>query len=442
MGESLALAAMSIDGGFARRAAAMTSSHFCTAERQYRMPVPYGSQRTPTAQWTATAAGCCILSNEGRGPAVTHAAIGRIVATAASRTRTTWAQRWRPRRMTRSARSFPTHAALTPRTTISSSPAISAGSGTRSSRTLFARDGVDMTKNYKDCGLLLYDLERQDMHMGGSGCGCSAAVLNGYLLRGMREGKWNRIIFAPTGALLSPTSTMQGGEHPGRVPRRHSGKHRGGKLMDYLNAFLCGGILCAVGQILIDKTPLTPARILTGYVVAGVLLTAVGVYEPIVEWGGAGATVPLTGFGYSLASGVKKAVAEQGWLGVHDRRALRHSGRHRCGGLLRGRDGAALPARRQAVTKKVPVPFGTGTPMNIIGKSDEVFLRLGVEEMDEPRLKARTSPPCGGRRRWGRGSRSAPRPPRPCRRRSCAGAARCPSARSRRSARRCPRRRR
>ena len=79
----------------------------------------------------------------------------------------------------------------------------------------FARDGVDMTKNYKDCGLLLYDLERQDMHMGGSGCGCSAAVLNGYLLRGMREGKWNRIIFAPTGALLSPTSTMQGESIPG-----------------------------------------------------------------------------------------------------------------------------------------------------------------------------------------------------------------------------------
>ena len=67
--------------------------------------------------------------------------------------------------------------------------------------------------------------------------------------------------------------------------------------MDYLNAFLCGGILCAIGQILIDKTPLTPARILTGYVVCGVLLTAIGVYEPIVKWGGAGATVPLLGFG-------------------------------------------------------------------------------------------------------------------------------------------------
>lgn len=86
--------------------------------------------------------------------------------------------------------------------------------------------------------------------------------------------------------------------------------------MEYLNAFLCGGILCAIGQILIDKTQLTPARILTGYVVAGVVLTALGCYEPLVEWGGAGATVPLTGFGYSLAGGVERAVAEKGWLGV------------------------------------------------------------------------------------------------------------------------------
>ena len=86
--------------------------------------------------------------------------------------------------------------------------------------------------------------------------------------------------------------------------------------MEYLNAFLCGGILCAVGQILIDKTKLTPARILTGYVVAGVILSSIGIYEPLAEWGGAGATVPLTGFGHSLAKGVQKAVGEQGWLGV------------------------------------------------------------------------------------------------------------------------------
>ena len=86
--------------------------------------------------------------------------------------------------------------------------------------------------------------------------------------------------------------------------------------MDYLNAFLCGGLLCVVGQILIDTTKLTPARILTGYVVAGVLLSAVGLYQPLADWGGAGATVPLTGFGHALAKGVQEAVASDGWLGV------------------------------------------------------------------------------------------------------------------------------
>ena len=78
-------------------------------------------------------------------------------------------------------------------------------------------------------------------------------------------------------------------------------------MMEYVNAFLCGGLLCAVGQIILDKTALTPARILTGYVVAGVLLQAVGVYQYVADWGGAGATVPLTGFGYALAKGVAEA---------------------------------------------------------------------------------------------------------------------------------------
>ena len=86
--------------------------------------------------------------------------------------------------------------------------------------------------------------------------------------------------------------------------------------MEYLNAFLCGGILCAVGQIIIDKTQLTPARILTGYVVVGVLLSALGLYEPLAQWGGAGATVPLTGFGHTLAKGVREAVASDGWIGI------------------------------------------------------------------------------------------------------------------------------
>ncbi|MBE6971806.1 MAG: stage V sporulation protein AE [Ruminococcaceae bacterium] len=86
--------------------------------------------------------------------------------------------------------------------------------------------------------------------------------------------------------------------------------------MDYVNAFLCGGLLCAVGQIIIDKTKLTPARILVGYVVTGVVLHALGFYQYLVDWGGAGATVPLTGFGYTLAKGVEKAIAEKGLLGA------------------------------------------------------------------------------------------------------------------------------
>ena len=87
-------------------------------------------------------------------------------------------------------------------------------------------------------------------------------------------------------------------------------------ILPYLYAFLVGGAFCLIGQVLIDRTKLTPARILSGYVVAGVLLQAVGVYQPLVNWGGAGATVPLTGFGYCLAKGVRKAVAEQGLLGA------------------------------------------------------------------------------------------------------------------------------
>lgn len=86
--------------------------------------------------------------------------------------------------------------------------------------------------------------------------------------------------------------------------------------LDYLKAFAAGGVLCAIGQILIDKTKLTPARILSIYVVAGVILGAVGVYEPFAEWAGAGATVPLTGFGNVLARGVREAVAEKGVLGA------------------------------------------------------------------------------------------------------------------------------
>ncbi len=86
--------------------------------------------------------------------------------------------------------------------------------------------------------------------------------------------------------------------------------------MEYLKAFLCGGVLCVIGQILIDKTTLTPAKILVTYVTAGVVLSGLGVYQYLVDWGGAGATVPLTGFGHLLAKGVRKAVSEDGLIGA------------------------------------------------------------------------------------------------------------------------------
>lgn len=92
--------------------------------------------------------------------------------------------------------------------------------------------------------------------------------------------------------------------------------HRERRIMEYLKSFLIGGIFCLIGQILIDKTKLTPARILVGYVVAGVILSAVGLYQPIADFAGAGASVPLTGFGHLLAKGVKEAIAEQGFIGI------------------------------------------------------------------------------------------------------------------------------
>ena len=140
--------------------------------------------------------------------------------------------------------------------------------------------------------------------------------------------------------------------------------------MEYLNAFLCGGILCAVGQIIIDKTQLTPARILTGYVVVGVLLSALGLYEPLAQWGGAGATVPLTGFGHTLAKGVREAVASGGWVGLSFRDIP-----HRCGGGRPARRGGGrahgghLPAGGQAVREPGPPRHSCPQAHQILGSA-------------------------------------------------------------------------
>ena len=213
MGESLALASLLIDGGFARRAAAMTSSHFCTAERQYRMPVPYGSQRTPTAQWTATAAGCTILAEKGQGPYVTHVICGRIVDKGITDSNNMGAAMAPAAYDTLSAFFRDTKTTPTDYDLVITGDLGEVGHAVV--RDFFAKDGIQLGDNFQDCGLLLYDRKDQDMHAGASGCGCSASVLNGYLLGGMREGRWKRILFAPTGALLSPTSSFQGESIPG-----------------------------------------------------------------------------------------------------------------------------------------------------------------------------------------------------------------------------------
>ena len=209
MGESLSLAALLIDGGFSQTAAA---SHYCTAERQYRMPVPYGNQRPPTAQWTATASGCTILGREGPGPYVTHVTRGKIVDKGIADANNMGAAM--------APAAYDTLSAFFRETKTSPKDfdRIFTGDLGELGHSIvldwFRQDGVDLSANYFDCGLLLYDREKQDMHAGASGCGCSASVLNGYLLRKMREGKWKTILFAPTGALLSPTSSGQGESIP------------------------------------------------------------------------------------------------------------------------------------------------------------------------------------------------------------------------------------
>lgn len=213
MGEGLALASMTLDGGFGEWAAVVVSSHFCTAERQYRMPVPYGSQRPPTAQWTATASGCTILAREGEGPYITHITCGKIVDKGVTDANNMGAA-MAPAAYD-SLAAFFRDTGTGPRDYDLVITGDLGELGHAIVRDFFAKDGIDMGENFQDCGLLLYDRDKQDMHAGASGCGCSASVLNGYLLTEMRRGKWKNILFAPTGALLSPTSSFQGESVPG-----------------------------------------------------------------------------------------------------------------------------------------------------------------------------------------------------------------------------------
>jgi len=212
MAESLALAGMAVAGGFAARAAALTSSHFASAERQYRFPLVYGGQRTPSSQWTVTGAGCALLAEDGPGPYLTAATVGKICD-------------WGIKDANNMGAAMAPAAYQTIRRHLDDlgmSPAdydlIATGDlgsvGKEIVLDFAQRDGVPLESVYEDCGVLIYDLASQDVHAGGSGCGCSACVFCGHLFREMRKKKYRRILLCGTGALLSPTSTQQGESIP------------------------------------------------------------------------------------------------------------------------------------------------------------------------------------------------------------------------------------
>lgn len=212
MAETIGLSAMAIDGGFAELAAAVTSSHFCTAERQYRNPLEYGGQRTPTAQWTVTGSGSAVLSKEGKGPYVTHFTSGKIVDYGIKDANNMGAAM-----APAAADTLAAHFRDTGRQPDFYDLILSGDLGVVGKSALIDlmyEKGFRISSNYDDCGCMIFDIGKQDMHAGGSGCGCLAVTLCGYIMDMIKAEKLKNVLFMGTGALLSPTSTLQGGTIP------------------------------------------------------------------------------------------------------------------------------------------------------------------------------------------------------------------------------------
>ncbi len=208
MAESLSLASMAVEGGFANHAAAMTSSHFASAERQYRLPLEYGGQRTPTAQWTVTGSAAFILGTHDQPPYIRAITTGKIVDLCVADANNMGAAMAPAFVDTVIGHLKDTGLKPSDYDLIVSGDLGSVGKAL--ALDLFHREGYDMGDVLDDCGTMIFDLEAQDVHAGGSGCGCSAVVLSGYLLKKMESKKYKNILFCGTGALLSPVSTQQG----------------------------------------------------------------------------------------------------------------------------------------------------------------------------------------------------------------------------------------
>ena len=213
MGEGMILAAMTLDGGFGRYASAAASSHFCTAERQYRTPLEYGGQRPPTAQWTVTGAGAVVLDSQGEGPAITCCTVGRVTDKGI-----TDANNMGAAMAPAAADTLAAHFRDTGRSPDFYDRIFTGDLGVLGSQLLaelLDEEGYDIRAKHDDCGKLIFDLQGQDVHCGGSGCGCCASVLTGHILPELVRGRWKNVLFCPTGALHSPTAILQGESIPG-----------------------------------------------------------------------------------------------------------------------------------------------------------------------------------------------------------------------------------
>ncbi len=213
MALSTALASIFVDNGVANKAIAVTSSHFCSAERQYRFPLNYGCQRPPTAQWTVTGSGALIIGKKGEGPYINSITFGEIEDLGITDANNMGAA------MAPAAASTLVHYFKDTKTRPEDYDVVYTGDlgkvGTAALYELCDNYGYDLRCKHSDCGNLIFNTEAQDVHAGGSGCGCSASVLASFIMHRFEEGQFNNILFMSTGALMSPTSSYQGESIPG-----------------------------------------------------------------------------------------------------------------------------------------------------------------------------------------------------------------------------------
>ena len=213
MGESMSLGAMLVDGGFADHVLTGASSHFCAAEKQFRFPLPLGTQRPPTPTWTVTGDGAVILGRKKGFPRITEITTGKIVDMGVTDVNNMGAAM-----APAAAALLQAHFEDTGRTP-QDYDVIATGDlgsiGRKLVVELLEKEGYRMDERYTDCGIEIFDAETQDTHAGGSGCACSAVTFCGYFYPKLCRGEIGRMFFVPTGALMSPTSAQQGQSIPG-----------------------------------------------------------------------------------------------------------------------------------------------------------------------------------------------------------------------------------